>query len=65
MENKIITDIEGTELKVGDEVYYARVQYRRGKLIKCIILKLNPTGSVSMKGGYLAKRPSSQLIKVK
>lgn len=65
MENQIVKDIEGIELKVGDEVYYGK---RRGYGAKCelkklIITRISPKGIVSM-GKYRAKRPNSQLLKI-
>ena len=65
MENQIVKDIEGTELKVGDKVAYGR---KRGYSTKCelkqlIITKISPKGIISM-GKYRAKRPYSQLLKI-
>lgn len=58
-----VTDIEGTELKIGDVVYYARKQSYSagGELLELTITNFTDRGYVSM-GKMLAKRPSSQLI---
>jgi len=58
-------DIAGNELKVGDEVYYARKRNYKanGELIRVTITKINSISSVSM-GKYISRDPTSQLIKV-
>ena len=74
MENqeiKIVRDIIGTELKVGDEVYYASARKNRfhhhhsatGELKLLKITKILPNGKVSM-GPYRSKSPSNQLLKI-
>lgn len=57
-------DIEGNELAVGDEVYYARKSnYRaKGELVRVTITKI--TSEVWM-GKYHTATPQRQVIKVK
>jgi len=59
----VIKDIEGTELSIGDEVYYARKNplQANGYLVDCIITDIQG-GSVYM-NKYISTSPSTQLVK--
>lgn len=62
----VVVDIEGNELNVGDEVYYARkASYRaRGELVKGKITKINIVDQVVQIGKFKATQPTMQIIKI-
>ena len=62
----MITDIEGTELKVGDPVFYARKNpyHANGILIRTEVSGITDRGFVRL-GKYTSTSPSEQLVKIK
>lgn len=69
---KVAKDIEGNELSIGDEVYYARANGTTGQLIKGFISKIwerKKRGHslrlvVSINGTFLSTNPRNQIVKI-
>ena len=59
-----VKDIEGNELKIGDEVFYARKNpySAKGLLVKTTIKNITSNGFVSMEGGLLSTTPEDQIV---
>lgn len=62
----MVKDIEGTILKAGDEVYYARKRgyTANGYLVRKTITSIHVNGNVLM-GRMTSTSPNDQLIKIK
>jgi len=62
----IYKDINGTLLKEGDTVYYARKSSysASGRLLITRILSISGKG-ISLEGGYRSTLPDQQLAKIK
>jgi hypothetical protein len=57
-------DINGTQLAIGDNVYYARKNdySANGQLVKCVITDILENGHVHM-GKYKSTDPQTQILK--
>lgn len=56
-------DIEGREIELGDELYFAvKLGYSQGGILRKAVVKSITDNSVNMAGGYRIKRSYEQAL---